>query len=95
MPVLISSLQGTELTLFKEVSRRFCEPDSRGQDGLNIFKDDWHPMNTWLARNSGKDELCLGRNRSEVGIKYYFIDFGLSTQFAPGKGERLVTGGFG
>lgn len=62
-------------------------------DGSNLYKDGWHPMNTWLARD-GRDNLCLSRKRSEVEIKYYFIDFGLSTQFDPGH-ERLVTGKLG
>ena len=51
-------------------------------------------MNTWLARD-GSDTLRLSRKRSEVEIKYYFIDFGLSTQFVPGKRECLVTGKLG
>lgn len=63
-------------------------------DGSNLYKDGWHPMNTWLTRN-GKDDLCLTRKRSEVEIKYHFIDFGLSTEFRPGQSERLVTGGLG
>ena len=39
-----------------------------------------------------RDNLRLSRNRSEVEIKYYFIDFGL---FVPGQRERLVTGELG
>ena len=63
-------------------------------DASNLYKDGWHPMNTWLARN-GKDALCLSGHRSEAEIKYYFIDFGLSTRFTPEKRERLVTGELG
>lgn len=63
-------------------------------DASSIYKDGWHPMSPWLARN-GTDELCLTRRRSEVEIKYYFIDFGLSTRFPPEKQERLVTGKLG
>lgn len=46
-------------------------------------------MNPWQARDGG--ELHLNRKRSEVEIKYYFIDFGLSTEFASGH-AHLVTG---
>lgn len=64
-------------------------------DGSNIYQDGWHPMNTWLARN-GRDVLCPGHKRSEVEIKYYFIDFGLSTRFASKEKQGcLVTGELG
>lgn len=63
-------------------------------DGSNLFKDGWHPMNTWLTRN-GKDDLCLTRKRSEVEIRYYFIDFGLSTLFSSGQHKCFVTGELG
>ena len=51
-------------------------------------------MNTWLAPDGGV--LSLSRKRSEVEIKYYFIDFGLSTEFALAEQrDRLVTGELG
>jgi hypothetical protein len=62
-------------------------------DGSNLYKDGWHPMDTWRARDGG--DLPLNRKRSEVEIKYYFIDFGLSTEFGPGQRECLVTGELG
>ena len=62
-------------------------------DGSNLYKDGWHPMETWRGRDGG--ELSLNRKRSEVEIRYYFIDFGLSTEFSLGQHERLVTGGLG
>ena len=71
-----------------------CAAENILMDGSNLYKDDWHPMNTWLARDA-RDNLRLSRNRSEVEIKYYFIDFGLSTQFIPGQREPLVTGELG
>ena len=62
-------------------------------DGSNIYKDGWHPMDTWRARDGGN--LSISRKRSEVEIKYYFIDFGLSTEFGPGQRDHLVTGELG
>ena len=50
-------------------------------------------MNPWQARDGG--DLSLTRKRSEAEIKYYFIDFGLSTEFAFGERERRVTGELG
>lgn len=62
-------------------------------DGSNLYKGGWHPMDTWRARDGG--DLFLNRRRSEVEIRYYFIDFGLSTEFPPGQTDRLVTGKLG
>ena len=71
-----------------------CAAENILMDASTLYNDGWHPMNTWLARN-GRYDLCLSRKRSEAEIKYYFIDFGLSTQFAPEQRERLVTGELG
>ncbi|KAG6379504.1 hypothetical protein JVT61DRAFT_9995 [Boletus reticuloceps] len=71
-----------------------CAAENILMDASNLYNDGWHPMNTWLARN-GRDEICLSRKRSEAEIKYYFIDFGLSTQFPPEQHDRLVTGELG
>lgn len=59
-------------------------------DGSNLYKNGWHPMESWKARDGGV--LFPSRKRSEVEIRYYFIDFGLSTEFAPGQRDCLVTG---
>lgn len=67
-----------------------CGPENILMDGSKLYKNGWHPMETWKARDGGV--LFFSRQRSEVEIKYYFIDFGLSTEFASGHHERLVTG---
>ena len=67
-----------------------CAAENIMMDGPGLYKDGWHPMNPWQARDGGT--LFLSHKRSEVEIKYYFIDFGLSTEFPPGQHERLVTG---
>ena len=43
-------------------------------DGLNVYKDGWHPMDIWRARDGGN--LYLNCRRPEVEIRYYFIDSG-------------------
>lgn len=67
-----------------------CAAENILMDGSNLYKDGWHPMNPWQARDGG--DLVLTRKRSEAEIKYYFIDFGLSTEFPPEVHECLVTG---
>ena len=74
--------------------RSDCAAENILMDAPNLYDNGWHPMNTWLARN-GIDDLCPSRKRSEAEIKYYFIDFGLSTQFASEERERLVSGELG
>ncbi|KAI9458229.1 kinase-like domain-containing protein [Boletus coccyginus] len=74
----------------QNVAHRDCAAENILMDGSNLYKDGWHPMNPWQARDGG--DLLLSRKRSDVEIKYYFIDFGLSTEFAAGQRARLVTG---
>ncbi|KAF8122885.1 kinase-like domain-containing protein [Boletus edulis] len=88
------TLEGLVYMHERNVAHRDCAAENILMDGTNLYKDGWHPMSTWLARD-GRDNLCLSRKRFEVEIKYYFIDFGLSTQFSPGQRERLVTGELG
>ncbi|KAF8119547.1 kinase-like domain-containing protein [Boletus edulis] len=88
------TLEGLAYVHKQNVAHRDCAAENILMDGSNLYKDAWHPMNTWLTRD-GRDNLCLNRKRSEAEIKYYFIDFGLSVQFVPGQRERLVTGDLG
>ncbi|KAG6373909.1 kinase-like domain-containing protein [Boletus reticuloceps] len=88
------TLEGLEYMHEQSVAHRDCAAENILMDGSNLYQDGWHPMNTWLPRN-GRDDLWLSRKRSEAKIKYYFIDFGLSTQFTPRYHERLVTGELG
>ena len=67
-----------------------CAAENIMMDGSGLYKDGWHPMIPWQARDGGT--LFLSHKRSEVEIKYYSIDFGLSTEFPPGQHDHLVTG---
>lgn len=82
-------MSGSHLTTDNEICRD-CAAENILMDGSGLYKGSWHPMNPWQARDGG--DLYLSRKRSEVEIKYYFIDFGLSTEFTLGQHERLVTG---
>jgi hypothetical protein len=63
-------------------------------DGSSLYKDGWHPM--VLGELAMADNLCLSRKRSEVEIKYYFIDFrSIHASLLQDNSERLVTGGLG
>ncbi|KAG8216512.1 hypothetical protein J3R82DRAFT_6628 [Butyriboletus roseoflavus] len=76
----------------QNVAHRDCAADNILMDGSNLYINGWHPMNPWQARDGG--DLFLNHKRSEVEIKYYFIDFGLSTEFSEQRG-LLVTGQLG
>lgn len=59
-------------------------------DATAVFPKGFHPMaETTLPDLSGPAPFV---RRIDVPVKYYFIDFGISTQFAPDQHSRLVLG---
>lgn len=59
-------------------------------DGTNMYPGGFHPIAQFLepsGRYSARYKL-----RANVSVKYYFIDFGLSTHFPDTDEPRLVTG---
>ncbi|KAF8548790.1 hypothetical protein OG21DRAFT_1470824 [Imleria badia] len=84
------TLEGLLYMHDQSVAHRDCAAENILMDGSNLYKDGWHPMNPWQARDGG--DLIPSRKRCEVEIKYYFIDFGLSTEFASWEHKRLVAG---
>ncbi|KAG9311898.1 kinase-like domain-containing protein [Chiua virens] len=84
------TLEGLVYIHEQHVTHRDCAAENILMDGSNLYKDGWHPMDHWRARDGG--DLPPSRKRSEAEIEYYFIDFGLSAEFDPEQHERLVTG---
>ncbi len=63
-------------------------------DATAIFPQGFHPVaDMCLPNDTRKAAPCLPR--STVPVKYYYADFGISTMFAPGDTDRLVTGTHG
>ena len=63
-------------------------------DATAIFPQGFHPIESFsLADDTRQAAPCLPR--STVPVRYYYVDFGLSTMFAPDDADRLVTGTHG
>ncbi|EIW62126.1 uncharacterized protein TRAVEDRAFT_44958 [Trametes versicolor FP-101664 SS1] len=72
------------------VAHRDCAYKNIMMDATAVFPKGFHPMaETTLPDLSG---LAPFVRRIDVPVKYYFIDFGISTQFAPDQHPRLVLG---
>lgn len=62
-------------------------------DGTAMYPEGFHPMaELTLPDISGPAPVL---HRVDVPVKYHFIDFGISTRFAPDQASRLVTGTHG
>lgn len=69
---------------------RDCSDLNIMMDGTNMYPGGFHPIAQFLepsGRYNARYKL-----RANVSVKYYFIDFGLSTHFPDTDGPRLVTG---
>ena len=62
-------------------------------DGSDLFPDGVHPDPLWSYLHPDQNISSEPRTRTEVGIiKYYIIDFGISTYFDDPSAPRRVTG---
>ena len=62
-------------------------------DGSSLYPKGWHPINY----NYSPDYIHRAEHRSRLfaPIKYYYVDFGISSYIPPGSSDRLVVGEFG
>ncbi|KIJ69909.1 hypothetical protein HYDPIDRAFT_171871 [Hydnomerulius pinastri MD-312] len=83
-------MPGLEFMHERGVAHRDCASRNILMCSDELFRDGWHPMHHYKARD-GRHLPVQSLRRSEAEITYYFIDFGLSSMFEPGQ-EPLVTG---
>ncbi|EIW62120.1 uncharacterized protein TRAVEDRAFT_144504 [Trametes versicolor FP-101664 SS1] len=75
------------------VAHRDCAYKNIMMDAAAMFPKGFHPMNEFsLPDNSDMAPIL---HRIDVPVKYYFIDFGISTRFASDQRPRLVLGTLG
>ncbi|KZV68701.1 hypothetical protein PENSPDRAFT_609719 [Peniophora sp. CONT] len=83
-------LEGLVFMHDQGVAHRDCCMGNIMMDASEMYPDGFHPVHM--------DDLPDGftparsRPRSQVAIRYYFIDYSISTVFAPGQPRGLVTG---
>ena len=59
-------------------------------DGSAMYPRGFHPVNTSCLPDGRT--MAWPRRRSAVPVRYYFVDYSLSTYFPPGTSPRLVIG---
>ncbi|KZV79516.1 hypothetical protein EXIGLDRAFT_846440 [Exidia glandulosa HHB12029] len=91
--MMLQTLSGLAFLHRHNVAHRDCTGWNIMQDVSSMFFDRRnHPMNP--AFSEDMQELLPCRSRAESRVRYYFIDFGISTRFS-GPGPHLVTGEIG
>ncbi|KAF9224971.1 hypothetical protein BS17DRAFT_827589 [Gyrodon lividus] len=85
-------LQGLNLIHDNRVSHEDCVAANIMMDAKYLCPHGWHPIDNEKNRNFVGN--LYYKNRSDVEVVYYFIDFGLSTLHPKGQ-TRFVTGGTG
>ncbi|KAI0722006.1 hypothetical protein C8T65DRAFT_629974 [Cerioporus squamosus] len=87
-------LEGLVFLHEHNVAHRDCAYRNVLMDATAIFPQGFHPVaDMCLPDDTRKAAPCLPR--SAVPVKYYYADFGISTMFAPGDTDRLVSGTHG
>ncbi|KAH7890107.1 kinase-like domain-containing protein [Phlebopus sp. FC_14] len=83
------TLQGLTFMHEHNVAHRDCSAQNIMMDARDLYPNGWHPMSPWLTPDV-KGFVHPRKNRCDANIKYFFIDFGLSTRFAPGESHLVV-----
>ncbi|KAH8987869.1 kinase-like domain-containing protein [Lactarius akahatsu] len=83
-------LKGLTFMHSKGVAHRDCSPKNILMDAANMYPLGFHPVRDIYLHDVST--LAPIIPRSEVGVKYYFVDYGISSYFPAGSQERLVLG---
>lgn len=86
-------LEGISFLHDNRVAHRDCTPPNIMMDWRPLINEPFHPIRNACSLD-GKRLLEIG-NRTNNPVRYYFIDFGLSTRFSPEQNPTLVTGSDG
>ncbi|KAI0334926.1 hypothetical protein GY45DRAFT_1294684 [Cubamyces sp. BRFM 1775] len=87
-------LEGLAFLHEQGVAHRDCAYRNVMMDAKALFPRGFHPR----AEKCLPDQISVRApvlSRRDIPVKYYFVDFGISTQFGSGDSDRLVTGTFG
>ncbi|KZV68698.1 hypothetical protein PENSPDRAFT_753941 [Peniophora sp. CONT] len=86
-------LEGLVFMHDQGVAHRDCALANIMMDASRMYPDSFHPVHL----DHAPDGFIRARRRprSRAGVKYYFIDYGISSVFGPGQSGKLVTGVLG
>ena len=82
-----------DITGFINADPRDCVMHNLMMDADAMYPDGFHPVRTWYKRDYS--DWATWVPRSSAGVKYYFVDFGISVHIPEDARSRLVTGHFG
>ncbi|KAJ7637467.1 hypothetical protein B0H17DRAFT_1106842 [Mycena rosella] len=71
------------------VAHRDCNSLNIMMDGMHLFPDGCHPQPQYQDFMWDSFKRARHYTRTQRPVKYYFIDFGISTMFAPGEDPRV------
>ena len=80
--------------LNSETFRSDCIYENILMDASGMFPEGFHPVLTLFTPDIQTIAKCVPRRDASPPVKYYFIDYGISSHFAPGQ-LRLVVGHHG
>ncbi|QRW27755.1 Tyrosine kinase specific for activated [Rhizoctonia solani] len=83
-------LEGLQFLHSRHIAHRDAQIANIMMDATSLYGEPFHPCDSQSSLD-GKRRLKVKR-RFEAPVRYYFIDFGLSTRFPSLKDRRLVTG---
>ncbi|KAI9438640.1 kinase-like domain-containing protein [Lactarius indigo] len=83
-------LEGLVFMHSKGVAHRDCSPKNIMMDATNMYPRGFHPVRSRYLPDLSAYAPVIPR--SDVGVKYYFVDYGISSYFSPGSQARLVLG---
>lgn len=86
------TLEGLSFMHSLNVAHRDCSGPNIMMDGRPLYPEGWHPVRRTLSPDALREVKPL--QRIDAPVRYYFVDFGLSTRFQPGE-HHLVVGGKG
>ena len=88
--LILPHLQGLAFMHSKGVAHRDCSAPNIMMDATNMYPLGFHPVRDRFLNDVSTPAPVIPR--SELGVKYYFVDFGISSYFPPGSQRELVLG---
>ncbi|VDB85836.1 unnamed protein product [Peniophora sp. CBMAI 1063] len=84
-------LEGLTFMHDQGVAHRDCAMPNIMMDASALFPDGFHPIKQYsLPHDIRKESKWLPR--MHAGVRYYFVDYGISSYFPPGQPRERVTG---
>jgi hypothetical protein len=76
--------------LMSLLSHRDCSLKNILMDAIHMYPLGFHPVEELFLED--RKTLAPRISRFEAGVKYYFVDYGISSYFPPGSQRELVVG---